>query len=183
MRKPEKGNQGNTNISTNMRRIESLASDVFESLLDKLRKAEVTSSAVDESIDDVAQLCLCVRFFFFFWWRMFSQGSVWTNSSGGAHHRWDFIHRNSFIFWGEQHGFGARLNARMAATAPQTRSLHCLIHRSRLCAKLSGELKETMHSVMAIVNFIHCTSGLQHRLFRKLLTDLSAEYKAHSQWH
>ena len=69
------------------------------------------------------------------------------------------------------------LAARMAAAAPQLRSVHCLIHQSLLCAKLSGELKETMDSVMAIINFIRCTSSLQHRLFRKLLTDMSAEYK------
>jgi len=47
------------------RRVETLASDVFEILLDKLRKAEVMSLAIDESTDssDVAQLCLYVRFF------------------------------------------------------------------------------------------------------------------------
>ena len=38
--------------------VETLASDVFETLLDKLKKAEVMSLAVDESTDssDVAQL-------------------------------------------------------------------------------------------------------------------------------
>ena len=48
------------------RRVETLASDVFETLLDKLKKAEVMSLAVDESTDssDVAQLCLYVRFRF-----------------------------------------------------------------------------------------------------------------------
>ena len=47
------------------RRVETLASDVFETLLDKHKKAEVMSLAVDESTDsrDVAQLCLYVRFF------------------------------------------------------------------------------------------------------------------------
>lgn len=65
----------------------------------------------------------------------------------------------------------------MAAAALQMRSLHCLIHQSLLCAKLSGELKETMDPIMVIINFISCTSSLQHRLFRKLLTDRSAEYK------
>ena len=30
---------------------------------------------------------------------------------------------------------------------------------------------------MAIINFIRSTSSLQHRLFRKLLADMSAEYK------
>lgn len=101
--------------TSNIRRVKSLISDIFETLLDKLRRAEVMSLAVDESTDnsDVVQL----------------------------------------------------------------RSLHCLIHQSLLCAKLSGELKETMDSIMEIINFITCTSSLQHRLFRKLLTDRSAEYK------
>ena len=51
--------------TSNMRRVESLALDIFEILLDKLRKAEMMSLAVDESADnsDVAQLCLYVRFF------------------------------------------------------------------------------------------------------------------------
>lgn len=74
-------------------------------------------------------------------------------------------------------GSSQGLAARMTGAAPQMRSLHCLIHQSLLCAKLSGELKETMDSVMAIINFIRCTSSLQHRLFRKLLIDMSAEYK------
>lgn len=69
------------------------------------------------------------------------------------------------------------LAGRMAAAAPQARSPHCLIHQSLLRAKLSGELKETMDSVMAIINFICSTSSLQHCLFCKLFTDMSAEGK------
>ena len=44
--------------------VETLASDVFETLLDKLKKAEVMLLAVDESTDssDGAQLCLYVKF-------------------------------------------------------------------------------------------------------------------------
>ena len=42
------------------------------------------------------------------------------------------------------------LSARLADVAPQLRSRHCLIHQSLLCAKLKGELKETIDSVMAI---------------------------------
>lgn len=56
---------------------------------------------------------------------------------------------------GRDHG----LSARVAAATPQMKSLHCLIHQSLLCAKLSGELKETMDSVMLIINFLHCTSS------------------------
>ena len=51
--------------TTTSRRVETLASDVFATLLEKLgKKAEVMSLAVDESTDssDVAQLCLYVRF-------------------------------------------------------------------------------------------------------------------------
>lgn len=51
--------------SSNIRRIEVLASDVFEMLLDDLKKTDVMSIAVDESTDrtDNAQLCIYVRFF------------------------------------------------------------------------------------------------------------------------
>lgn len=43
---------------------EILSNEVFETLLEQLKKAEVMSLAVDESTDgsDVGQLCLYVRF-------------------------------------------------------------------------------------------------------------------------
>lgn len=179
--------------TSNMRRVESLASDVFETLLDKLRKAEVMSLAVDESTDngDVAQLCLYVRFF---------DGECFREDLLGlipleGHTTGEILFTKIASFFEENNLDLARVNmlvtdgapsmvgrdqglaARMAAVAPHMRSLHCLIHQSLLCAKLSAKLKETMDSVMAIINFIRCTSSLQHRLFRQLLTDMSAEYK------
>ena len=45
------------------------------------------------------------------------------------------------------------VTARLSAVAPQMQSLHCLIHQSVLCSKLSNEMKETMDMVMKI-NFI-----------------------------
>lgn len=54
--------------------------------------------------------------------------------------------------------------------------LHCIIHQSVLCAKLSGDLKNTMDTVMNIVNFIHSTSSLQHHLFHMTLADMFAEH-------
>jgi len=50
----------------NFHRIEILASDVFEMLLEDLKKADVMSVAVDESTDrtDTAQLCIYVRLSF-----------------------------------------------------------------------------------------------------------------------
>uniref|UniRef100_A0A673BZ39 DUF4371 domain-containing protein n=1 Tax=Sphaeramia orbicularis TaxID=375764 RepID=A0A673BZ39_9TELE len=168
--------------TSNMRRVESLASDVFEMLLDKLRKADVI---------DVAQLCLYVRFF---------NGECFRKDLLGlipleGHTTGEILFNKIVSFFEEYNldlacvsmlvmdgapsmmGRDQGLAARMAAAAPQMRSLHCLIHQSLLCAKLSGELKETMNSVMAVINFIGCTSSLQHRRFRKLLTDMSAEYK------
>ncbi len=68
------------------------------------------------------------------------------------------------------------LSARLSAVAPRMKSLHCLIHQSVLCTRLCGELKNTMDSVMAIINFIRSKSSLQHRLFRTMLADMSAEH-------
>ena len=68
------------------------------------------------------------------------------------------------------------LVARLAAVAPHTQFLHCIIHQVVLCAKLSGDLKNTMDTVMNIVNFIRSTSSLQHRLFRMLPADASTEH-------
>ena len=55
--------------------------------------------------------------------------------------------------------------------------LHCIILQCVLCAKLSGDLKNTMDTFMNIVNFIHhSTSSLQHRLFRMMLANMFAEH-------
>ena len=178
--------------TTTSRRVETLASDVFETLLDKLKRAEVMSLAVDESTDssDVAQLCLYVRFF---------DGECFREDLLGlipldGHTTGEILFEKVISFFRENQLELSRINmlvtdgapamsgrtrglsARLADVAPQLRSLHCLIHQSLLCAKLSGELKETMDSVMAIINFIRSTSSLQHRLFRQLLSDMSAQY-------
>ena len=68
------------------------------------------------------------------------------------------------------------LASRWSAVAPQMISPYCIVHQTVLCAKLSGELKSTMDSVMATINFIRSTSSLQHRLFRMLLSEMSAEH-------
>lgn len=175
-----------------IRRVEILASDVFETLLDALRKAPVMSLAVDESTDnsDVAQLCLYVRFFD---GESFREDILGLLPLGG--HTTGEVIFNAIVSFFEENkldlgrinmlvtdgapamaGRIQGLSARLAAVAPQLRSLHCLIHQSVLCAKLSGELKATMDSTMAIINFIRCTSSLQHRLFRQLLSDMSAQY-------
>ena len=46
-----------------------------------------------------------------------------------------------------------RLVSRLSTTQ-HMQFLHCIIHQSLLCAKLSGDLKNTMDTVVNIVNFI-----------------------------
>ncbi|GLD66046.1 uncharacterized protein AKAME5_001747700 [Lates japonicus] len=136
-----------------MRRIESLASDVFEMLLDKLRKAEVMSLAVDELTDnsDVAQMCLYVRFFDGDCFRKDLLGLIpleghttgeilFTKiTSFFEENNLDLAHVNMLVTDGVPSMVSSSqgLAARMAAVALQMRSLHCVIHQSLLCAKLS----------------------------------------------
>jgi len=61
------------------------------------------------------------------------------------------------------------LVSRIKTVAPKTNALHCIIHQSVLCAKLSGELKEVMEKTMKFINHIRGTSSTQHRLFRKFV--------------
>lgn len=66
--------------------------------------------------------------------------------------------------------------SRIKAVAPSINALHCLIHRSVLCAKLSGDLKEVMDKTMKIMNFIRGNSSTQHRLFRKFVQESEASH-------
>lgn len=178
--------------TTTARRMDVLATNVFETLLDQLRKADVMSLAVDESTDnsDTAQLCLYVRFF---------DGDVFREDILGlipleGHTTGEIVFQKIVDFF-KDNGLNLEnvnmlvtdgapsmagrvkgLSARLGAIAPRMKSLHCLIHQSVLCARLSGELKNTMDSVMAIINFIRAASSLQHRLFRQLLADMSADH-------
>ena len=63
------------------------------------------------------------------------------------------------------------LVSRVKEIAPQMHALHCLIHQSVLCARLSGEMKGVMDTVMRVINFIRGTSSTQHRLFRQLAAE------------
>jgi len=56
------------------------------------------------------------------------------------------------------------LISRLAGVNPELITFHFIIHKSVLCAKLSGKMKETMNTVMKLVNFIRASSGQQHRL-------------------
>lgn len=177
---------------TTGRWIDDLGTDVFEKLLDQLRKADFISLAVDETTDnsDTAQLCLFVRFF---------DGEIFRKdilaliplegqTTGEIcevkivdffiDNRLDLDRVNMLVTDGA-HSMAGRvkgLATRLSAIAPRMKPLHCLIRQSVLCARLIGELKTTMDSVIAMINFIRATSSLQHRLFRQLLADTDGDY-------
>jgi hypothetical protein len=178
--------------TSNIRRVQLLATDVLETLLESLKKADVMSIAVDESTDktDTAQLCIYVHFFDD---KCFREELLSLLPLKG-HATSEIIFEKITTFF-EDNGLDMRrvcmlvtdgapsmtgkvkgLAARWSAVAPQMISLHCIVHQTVLCAKLSGELKSTMDSVMATINFIRSTSSLQHRLFRMLLSEMSAEH-------
>ncbi|XP_042272644.1 zinc finger BED domain-containing protein 5-like [Thunnus maccoyii] len=150
------------------------------------------SIAVDESTDrtDMAQLCIYVRFF--------DGVCFWEEPLGliplEGHTTVEVIFQKIVSFFNEREldlqkvcllvndgtptmiGRVQGLVARLSAIAPHMQFLHCVIHQSLLCATLGGDLKNTMDTVMNIGNFIRSTSSLQHRLFRQLLADTSAEH-------
>lgn len=64
----------------------------------------------------------------------------------------------------------------LAKNNPSILGFHCIIHQSVLCAKLSGEFKKTMDTVMKIVNHLRSHSSLQHRLLRSFLQKCNADF-------
>ena len=61
--------------------------------------------------------------------------------------------------------------------SPHVITLHCIIHQSVLCAKLSGHLGEAMDNVIKIINFLRSNSSLTRRLFRAELQEADAEFE------
>uniref|UniRef100_A0A671WXQ4 DUF4371 domain-containing protein n=1 Tax=Sparus aurata TaxID=8175 RepID=A0A671WXQ4_SPAAU len=178
--------------TSTLRRVELLAKDVSRQLLDNLKKTDVMSIAVDESTDctDMAQLCIYVRFHDGVHFREELVGLIPME----GHTTGEAIFQKIDAFFDEREldlqkvcllvtdgapamiGRLQGLTARLSTIAPHMQFLHCIIHQSVLCAKLSGDLKNTMDTVMNIVNFIRSTSSLQHRLFRMMLADMFAEH-------
>uniref|UniRef100_A0A3B5B1D1 HAT C-terminal dimerisation domain-containing protein n=1 Tax=Stegastes partitus TaxID=144197 RepID=A0A3B5B1D1_9TELE len=179
--------------TSNIDRVDILATDVFETLVKELRKADHMAAAVDESTDrpDTAQLCMYVRFF---------DGTVFKEELLGllpldGHTTGEILFENiSSVFEDNDLDMkhvcmlvrdGAPSMARKvsglaacwSAVAPQMTTLHCVVHQTVLCPKLSDHLKSAMDNVMAIINVICSASSLQHRLFRQLLSEMSAEHQ------
>ncbi|MGH0161433.1 UNVERIFIED_CONTAM: hypothetical protein FKN15_041049 [Acipenser sinensis] len=175
-----------------MRRVEVLGTEVFDTFLDRLKKSRVHVTCIDESTDntDNAQLCVSVRLFDGNCFRdeklallrleSYATGEVISQkiTSFFEEHGLDLNKVCLLVTDGAPSMIGSKngMIARLSALASQMQSLHCIIHQSVLCGKLCNELKDTMNTVTAIINFIRSTSSLQHRLFRLLQADMSADH-------
>ncbi|XP_042338408.1 SCAN domain-containing protein 3-like [Plectropomus leopardus] len=169
------------------RRIDALSDAVHGVIISDLSQAEYFSLAIDESTDntDVSQMCVYVRYFDGKEFReeLLSLIPLEGNATGEVIftkleelfklHSLSFEKINLIVTDGAPAMVGCHrgLVSRMKEIAPQMHGLHCLIHQSVLCARLSGELKGVMDKVMRVINFVRGTSSTQHRLFRQLVAE------------
>uniref|UniRef100_UPI00358F329E general transcription factor II-I repeat domain-containing protein 2A-like n=1 Tax=Myxine glutinosa TaxID=7769 RepID=UPI00358F329E len=167
--------------------IEALSDAVQGVIIEGLSQANYFSLAIDESTDntDVAQLCVYVRYVDgkVFREELLSLIPLEGHTTGDIIftkleelfrlHSLSFEKINLIVTDGAPAMVGKRrgLVSRLKELAPQMHGLHCLIHQSVLCARLSGELKEVMDKVMRVINFVRGISSTQHRLFRQLVAE------------
>uniref|UniRef100_A0A8C6S850 DUF4371 domain-containing protein n=1 Tax=Neogobius melanostomus TaxID=47308 RepID=A0A8C6S850_9GOBI len=155
-----------------VRRIEALSSDIHGEITCALHKADHYSLAIDESTDatDGAQMCVYVQYFddksVSFQEELIFLIPLEGQTTGDilfAKLEEQFrenslpLEKVNFIVTdGTPSMVGKRrgLVSRLKEVAPNIQALHCLIHQSVLCAKLSGELKTVMDKVMRIIKVI-----------------------------
>ncbi|XDV14469.1 hypothetical protein PO909_014711, partial [Leuciscus waleckii] len=176
-----------------LRRVDLLAKDVFDKLLENIQKTELMSIDIDESTDttDVAQMCVYVRFYDGVRFREELLGLIPLE----GHTTGEVLFQNVVAFFSEHKldlqkvcllvtdgapamlGRVQGLAVRLSAVAPQMQFLHFIIHDIGLRKPISVDLYSRVCSrVTSIVNFIRSTSSLQHRLFLLLLDETSAEH-------
>ncbi|KAM8729080.1 protein FAM200A-like [Acanthopagrus schlegelii] len=178
--------------STAARRVHVLAEHVQQVVIEGIKEAKYISLAIDESTDntDISQLCVFVRFFDGkdFREELLALLPLEDNTTADIifgkledffkSHGLSFDKINLIVTDGAPAMIGKNkgLVSRIKTVAPKTNALHCIIHQSVLCAKLSGELKEVMEKTMKIINHIRGTSSTQHRLFRKFVLESEASH-------
>ncbi|RXN13362.1 SCAN domain-containing 3-like isoform X2 [Labeo rohita] len=178
--------------STNARRVHVLAEQVQKAVIDGVKEAKYFSLAIDESTDntDISQLCVFVRYFDGkdFREELLALLPLEDNTTADIifgkledffkSHGLPLDKINLTVTDGAPAMIGKNkgLVSRIRTVAPKTNALHCIIHQSVLCAKLSGELKEVMEKTMKIINHIRETSSTQHRLFRKFVLESQASH-------
>uniref|UniRef100_A0A3B5B1J7 DUF4371 domain-containing protein n=1 Tax=Stegastes partitus TaxID=144197 RepID=A0A3B5B1J7_9TELE len=165
---------------TAARRLETLYETRFSTLLNELKCCvDYMSVAVDESTDatDTLQLAVFVRYFNgeLFKKELLCLLPLKSNTTGEA------IYTSIKSFF-ENHALELNkinllvTDGGVKSDHPTVNLLHCIIHQTVLCAKLSCEMKGAMDTVINIVDHIRSTSSLQHRLFKLLLQEQDTQY-------
>lgn len=156
-------------------RIEAMSSEIQGEIIQALLKVDHYSLAIDESTDtmNVAQMCVYVRYFddksvsfqeellFLIPLKGQTTGDILFAKEQFKRHLLPLEKIYFIVTDGAPSMVGKRrgLVSRLKEVAPNIQALHCLIHQTVLCAKLSGELKTVRDKVMRIINYIRGTSS------------------------
>ena len=179
--------------NTCTRRVEDIADHLTAAVIDDLKRCEVFSVAVDESIDinDVSQLSVFVRYHLN---NKFNEQLLTviplTERTTGKDTYQAFkaymdsinipIHKIISVatdgapsMVGVHSGFIKRLKD----DNPQLLAFHCIIHESVLCSQLKDEYASLMLNIMKLINFLRSKSALRHRQLRKFLQECDSQYE------
>ena len=173
-------------------RIEDLGAHISSNVLQSVRQSGGFSLALDESTDktDMAQLSLFVRYFDKdgFSEKYLTLIPLSGQTTGQViHERLTEYLRSVDLslhqlisvstdgapaMTGRENG----LEGRLKRENNNVLFVHCIIHQTVLCAKLSTTLKETMNKVMKLINFLRAQSSLRHRELRAYLEELECDH-------
>ena len=173
------------------RRIDLIAEDQEQTIIDRLRNTEAFALQADSSTEgQYAYLLVFVRYI---WHDTIEEEFLFCHSMHGRETGADifqeichFIEGNN-IPWDKLKGFcsdGAPamagkkrgLQKLLREKAPHCLWSHCLIHREQLASKsLSAELSSVLDKIVALVNFVK-TSSLRARLFTSLCQEFNSEH-------
>jgi hypothetical protein len=178
--------------NTCTRRVEDIATHITNSIVGDLRRCKVFSVAVDESndINDVAQLCLFVRYYLDNKYneQLLTVLPLTERTTGEdlytalkAYLQNQEIPMEKIISVATDGapsmvGIHSGLVKRLKDDNPQILAFHCIIHESILCSQLKEEYGSLMLNIMKLINFLKSKSALRHRQLRKFLQDSDAQY-------
>lgn len=177
---------------TTTNRIETIAEHLTEKVVNDLKDCTSFSIALDESTDinDVAQLCIFVRYFAnnAFQEEFLSLIPLTNRTTGEDIYKAfkTFMDTHNIpldkivgvatdgapAMVGRHSGFVKHL---MDVT-PTVVPFHCIIHETMLCSKLNSDYKNLMLNIMKMINYLKNKSALRHRQLRAFLQNLEAEY-------
>ncbi|XP_077971735.1 general transcription factor II-I repeat domain-containing protein 2-like [Styela clava] len=183
--------------TTTVRRIEAIAANLQENLLNTANTFKCFSIALDESTDvlDTAQLMIFIRGIdkhFCITEELLSMESLKGTTTG--HDLFNSVMHSletsqlcldklvsittdgAPSLTGKHTGLIKRINDKITADYPlhKVLSFHCIIHQGSLC-KSRSDFKHVVKPVVQAVNVIR-SKGLNHRQFRDFLQDIDSDF-------